>query len=172
MLVLAVMLGVVVAGCTEGAADVTTTTLPPTTTTTVPTTTSVERLPDCPAPSYEIASFPSGISSDQVPVADLPFDDYTIVPGSASQIWLADDGALAMALIRGALPPDQWPGERGEVSIDGARGVVGPFDDGTWVAAWFEEPGERCDQYTLVFYPPIDPVEVQSTIESMDRTAG
>jgi hypothetical protein len=165
------VLAVLAVACTDGAADVATTVVP-TTTTAPTTTTTIERLADCPAPSYEISSFPTGVSSEQVPVADLPFDDYTIVPGSSSQIWLDDDGALAMALVRGALPPEQWPGDRGEVSIDGARGVVGPFEDGTWVAAWFEEPGERCDQYTLVFYPPIDPLEVQSTIESMDRTAG
>ncbi len=164
-------LAVLAAACTNGGAAPTTI-VAPTTTTAPATTTTVERLADCPAPPYDISSFPSGITSEQVPIADLPFDDYTIVPGSSSQIWLADDGALAMALIRGALPPEQWPGERGEVSIDGAPAVVGPFDDGTWVAAWFEEPGERCDQYTLVFYPPVDPEEVRTTIESMDRTAG
>lgn len=167
-----VVIGLLAAGCSNGGAEATTTTPAPSTTLAETTTTTVERLADCPAPPYDIGVFPSGISSEQVPVADLPFDDFTIVPGSSSQIWLADDGGLAMALIRGALPPEQWPGERGEVSIDGARAVVGPFDDGTWVAAWFEEPGERCDQYTLVFYPPVDPDEVRTTIESMDRTAG
>ena len=165
-------LAVLVAACTDGGAA-STTTEPPTTTTTVQeTTTTVERLADCPAPPYDIGTFPSGISSEQVPVADLPFDDYTIVPGSSSEIWLADDGSLAMALIRGALPPEQWPGESQIVDIDGVDARVGPFESGEWVAAWFEEPGERCDQYTLVFYPPVDPQEVQATIESMDRTAG
>ena len=92
--------------------------------------------------------------------------------GSSSEIWLADDGSLAMALIRGALPPEQWPGESQIVDIDGVDARVGPFEAGEWVVAWFEEPGERCDQYTLVFYPPVDPQEVRATIESMDRTAG
>ena len=147
-----VLLAVFTAACTDGGAASTTTDPPTTTTTAQETTTTVERLADCPAPPYDIGFFPSGISSEQVPVADLPFDDYTIVPGSSSEIWLADDGSLAMALVRGALPPEQWPGER--------------------VVAWFEEPGERCDRYTLVFYPPVDPREVQATIESMDRTAG
>lgn len=166
-----VMCAVLVAACTEGGASTTTTALPATTT--IPeTTTTVERLADCPAPPYDISAFPSGVSSDQVPVEDLPFDDYTIVPGSSSEIWLADDGSLAMALIRGALPPEQWPGESQIVDIDGVDARVGPFDTGEWVAAWFEQPGERCDRYTLVFYPPVDPQEVQTTIESMDRTAG
>jgi hypothetical protein len=167
-----VLLAVLVAGCTNGGTVPTTTEPPPTTTTAQETTTTVERLADCPAPPYDIGFFPSGISSDQVPVADLPFDDYTIVPGSSSEIWLADDGSLAMALIRGALPPEQWPGESQIVDIDGVDARVGPFEGGEWVVAWFEAPGERCDQYTLVFYPPVDPQEVEATIESMDRTAG
>lgn len=167
-----VVLAVAVVACTDGGAASTTTEAPMTTTTVQETTTTVERLADCPAPPYDIGSFPSGVSSEQVPVADLPFDDYTIVPGSSSEIWLADDGSLAMALIRGALPPEQWPGESQIVDIDGVDARVGPFETGEWVAAWFEQPGERCDQYTLVFYPPVDPREVQATLDSMDRTAG
>jgi len=165
-------LAVLAAACTDGGAASTTTEAPTTTTTVQETTTTVERLADCPAPPYDIGAFPSGVSAEQVPVADLPFDDYTIVPGSSSEIWLADDGSLAMALIRGALPPERWPGESQIVDIDGVDARVGPFEAGEWVVAWFEEPGERCDQYTLVFYPPVDPQEVRATIESMDRTAG
>lgn len=166
------MIALLASACTDGGAVSTTTQSPPTPTTVPETTTTVERLVDCPAPPYDISSFPSGVSSDQVPVSDLPFDDYTIVPGSSSEIWLADDGSLAMALIRGALPPEQWPGDSQIVEIDGVDARVGPFESGEWVVAWFEEPGERCDQYTLVFYPPVDPQEVRATIDSMDRTAG
>lgn len=165
-------LAALAAACSDGGAATTTVEAPSTTTTLAETTTTVERLADCPAPPYDIGSFPSGISSDQIPVEDLPFDDYTIVPGSSSEIWLAEDGSLAMALIRGALPPEQWPGESQIVEIDGVDARVGPFESGEWVVAWFEQPGERCDQYTLVFYPPVDPQEVKATIESMDRTAG
>lgn len=77
-----------------------------------------------------------------------------------------------VALIRGSLPPEQWPGRKGEVTIDGARGVAGPFEDGTWVVAWYEQPGERCDLYMLVFYPPVEPAEVEATVNSLDRVAG
>ncbi len=77
-----------------------------------------------------------------------------------------------MALVRGSLPPEEWPGERGEVSIDGARGVAGQFEDGTWVVAWFEEPGDRCDRYMLVVYQPVEAAEVEATVASLDRTAG
>ena len=159
--------------CTGADADPEpTTTAAPTTTTTVSTTTTTERPVDCPPPAYDIGSFPSNVAANQVPAENIAFDDYTTYPGSSSEIWLGDDGALSLALVRGALPPEDWPGDRGEVDIDGARAVVGPFDDGSWVVAWFEAPGERCDQYTMVFYAPVLGEEVRATLESMDRTAG
>ncbi len=162
----------VLAACSGQTAETTTTTAPTTTTTTVVETTTTTRPPDCPPPPYEFGSLPTTVQPNQVPANNLSLDAFTTVPGSSSTIWVGRDGDLAMALVRGALPPEQWPGERGEVDIDGARGVAGPFEDGTWVVAWFEEPGARCDQYTLVFYPPIDPPEVEATIGSIDRTAG
>ena len=58
------------------------------------------------------------------------------------------------------------------VSIDGTDGVVGPHDDGTWVAGWFEAPGERCDLYTMVFYPPVAPEDVEQVILGMNRVGG
>ena len=166
-------LSVALAACGGPAAETTTTTtVEPTTTTTVVETTTATRPPDCPPPPYEFSTFPTTVAPNQVPAENLALDEFTTIPGTSSEIWVGEDGDLAMALIRGALPPREWPGERGEVDIDGARGVAGPFEDGTWVIAWFEEEGDRCDQYTLVFYPPIDPSEVESTLEGIDRTAG
>lgn len=165
-------LALALVACSGQAIETTTTAPPPSTTTTVVDTTTTTRLPDCPAPPYEFGSLPSTVQPNQVPAANLSLDEFTTAAGSSSTIWVGGDGDLAMALVRGALPPEQWPGERGEVDIDGARGVAGPFEDGTWVVAWYEEPGARCDQYTLVFYPPIEPSEVEATIESIDRTAG
>jgi hypothetical protein len=99
-------------------------------------------------------------------------DDFTSIVGTRSQLYLDGAGNLAVAFVRGALPPRDWPGDKGEVSIDGARGVAGPLDDGTWMVAWFEGNGDRCDRYFMVFYPPVEPSEVQATIESLDRVAG
>jgi hypothetical protein len=55
------------------------------------------------------------------------------------------------------------------VEVAGIRAVVGPFDDGKWVAAWFEGEGERCDLYTMVFYPPVEPAEVETALASITR---
>jgi hypothetical protein len=79
---------------------------------------------------------------------------------------------VAIALIRGTLPPVDWPGDKGETSVDGTAAVVGPHPDGTWVMGWYEEPRDRCDLYTMVFYPPVTPLEVESTILSMVRIPG
>lgn len=157
------------AGCTGTA--VTTTTEPPTTTSSSSSTTTTLP-PECPPAPYEVGEFPERVSDDQIPAENLAIDVFTSVPGTHSTLWVADDGSIAMALIRGTLPPQEWPGERGAVEIDGARGVAGPFEDGSWVVGWFEEPGDRCDQYTMVFYPPVEPAEVEATIESLDRVAG
>jgi hypothetical protein len=99
-------------------------------------------------------------------------DVWTSVPGSNTSFIPRDDSTLAIALIRGTLPAVDWPGDKGEVSIDGTRAAVGPHDDGTWVVGWFEAPGERCDLYTMVFYPPWDPSQVEQVLLGMDRVGG
>ena len=164
---------VLLAACTDGTdAPPSTTVAPVTTTTTVPEPTTTAPPVECPRAPYEIGVFPSNVGDAQVPAEGVAVDAFTSVPGSHSTIWVSEDGALALALVRGTLPPEQWPGDRGEIEIDGVRAAVGPFDDGSWVAAWFEEPGDRCDLYTMVFYPPVEPSEVEATLESMDRVAG
>ena len=163
---------VLLVACTGDAEPATSTTATPSTTTTVPETTTTTPPVECSRAPYEIGVFPSGVGDAQVPAEGLALDPFTSVPGSHSTIWVTEDGALALALVRGTLPPEQWPGERGEIEIDGVRAAVGPFDDGSWVAAWYEEPGDRCDLYTMVFYPPVEPSEVEATLSSMDRVAG
>ena len=162
----------VVAACT-GAAETTTTTAPPlTTSTTIAETTTTTRPDECAPPPYVVDVLPEKVAPTVVDPEDLERNEYLEVAGSSSTFWLDGEGNLAVALIRGTLPLEEWPGERGEVVIDGARAVAGPLDDGSWVVGWFEQPGERCDLFTMVFFPPIDPAEVQATLASMDRTAG
>jgi hypothetical protein len=99
-------------------------------------------------------------------------DEFTSIGGTNVRLWVDGDGLAAIALVRGALPPREFPAERGEVDVAGTRGVAGPYPDGRWVVAWFNEPGDRCDLYTLVFYPPVAPVEVEQTIGDLVRVAG
>lgn len=152
-----------VAACGVGA-------VPSTTGPTAPASTAAPV--DCPPAPYVAGTLPARVDDAAVPAADLPLDELTSVPGSHSTLWVDSAGNLAVALVRGTLPIRQWPGERGVVSVDGVDAAVGPFGDGTWVAGWYEEPGGRCDLYTMVFYPPVDPAEVEATLASLDRTAG
>ncbi len=163
----------VVAACT-GAGQVTTTQPPASTSTTVPasTTTLAPPVVDCPAPPYRVDILPERVAASTVASGQVPTDPYTAIPGTRSAVWLDASGLMVVALIRGTLPPEEWPGEKGEVEIDGAKAVAGVMADGNWVVGWYEEPGERCDLYTMVFFQPVTPEEVRTSLVSMDRVAG
>lgn len=165
---------VVLAACSGGAsAESTTTTSTPATTTTgaSESTTTTQPPPDCPAAPYELTVLPTGVGEGEVDFGGEP-DVWTSVAGSNTTFVPRSDDTVAIALIRGTLPAVDWPGEKGEVTIDGTRAAVGPHPDGTWVAGWFEEPGERCDQYTMVFYPPWNPSDVEDVLAGMNRVGG
>jgi hypothetical protein len=150
----------------------TTTTTTAATTTTVSDTTSTEPPAECPKPPYELGFLPTGVGDTILDPAGIEPDVWTSVPGTSATLLARDDGLVAIALIRGTLPAVDWPAEKGEVFIDGTRGAVGPHPDGTWVVGWFEAPGERCDLYTMVLYPPVSPPEVEQVIAAMNRVGG
>jgi len=161
-----------VGACSSSGAETTSTTLSGTTTTTLPATTSTEPPVECPSPPYEFDYLPAGVGSTFLDPAGIEPDVWTSVPGSSASLLGRGDGSVAVALVRGTLPAVEWPAEKGEVFIDGTREVVGPHPDGTWVAGWYEAPGERCDQYTLVVYAPVAPAEVEQLIAGMNRVGG
>ena len=158
-------------GACVGAGDSTTTTTAPATTTSQATTTT-EPPPDCPKAPYDLGFLPTGVGSGDLDPEALEPDEWTSVPGSHTTFIPRNDDTLAIALIRGTLPVLDWPGDKGEVSIDGTRAAVGPHPDGTCVVGWYEEPGERCDLYTMVFYPPWNPSEVEEVLLGMNRVGG
>lgn len=164
---------VLLVGCAGGPAVETTVTpvAPPTTVASSTTATTLPPSP-CPPAPYELNFLPPTVRSTEVEdTADEP-DEFTSIGGTHARIWVNGDGETAIALIRGSLPPRQFPAERGEVEIAGSRGVAGPYPDGRWVVAWFNEPGDRCDEYTMVFYPPVAPAEVEETLAGMERIPG
>ncbi len=160
---------VLILGCSDASSATTTTTIAQTTTTAEVTTTAPPV--ECPRPPYELSFLPVGVGTAVLDAEEIEPDVWTSVPGSSATLWGRDD-VVAIALIRGALPAVEWPGDRGAVLIDGTRGVVGPHPDGTWVAGWFEAPGERCDLYTMVFYPPVADEDVEQTLAGMNRVGG
>jgi hypothetical protein len=162
----------VLAACSAGGEATTTTSTVSSTSTTAEVTTTTTRPMQCAKPPYRVDVLPERVEPTIVDPDDLERNEYLEVAGSSSTIWLDGEGELAVALIRGTLPLEMWPGDSGVVSIDGADARVGPFDDGSWVVGWAEPPEERCDLFTMVFFPPVDAAEVEATLASMDRTAG
>lgn len=163
-------------GCSSAGGDTTTssvvtsTTVQITSTSEASTSTTVPR--DCPRAPYQLTALPFGIGTAELDADEIEPDVWTSVGGTNTTFFGRQEGDVAIALIRGTLPAVDWPAEKGEVFIDGTRGVAGPHPDGTWVVGWFEEPRERCDLYTMVFYPPVAPSDVESTLEGMVRVAG
>lgn len=158
--------------CASGTADDSTTTSAVATTTSIGETTTTETPIDCPAAPYELSFVPTGVGTATLDPDSIEMDVWTSVGGSQTRFFGRGDGTVAIALIRGTLPAVEWPAERGEVFIDGTRGVVGPHPDGSWVAGWYEAPGERCDQYTMVFYPPVASPDVEAVLAGMNRVGG
>ena len=169
--VFASLLIVVVTACTATPTETTSTTAAASTTT-LPQATTTEPPTECPPAPYEFEALPFGVGEGDIPSEEIEPDVWTSVPGTHTTFIPRSDDTLAIALIRGTLPPVDWPAEKGEVDIDGTPAVVGPHPDGTWVAGWFEQPADRCDRYTMVFYPPWVPSDVEMVIEGMNRVGG
>ena len=174
---LSVFLFLIVAACSAPTVETTTTTTTttqPTTTTTKPTTTTTRAgaIDECPPAPYEIGFLPVGVGEGGLNMEEIEPDVWTSVGGTQTTFFGRSDGTVAIAMIRGTLPAVDWPAEKGEIDIDGTRAAVGPHLDGTWVAGWFEAPGERCDLYTMVFYPPWNPQDVENVLLSMNRVGG
>ena len=167
---LSVALILLVAACT-GATQETTTTVSSTSTTVISTTTTT--VPEvCPPPPYEIGFFPPWLNSEGMDPSGVEPDVWTSVGGTNTTFYGRNVGSVAIALIRGTLPPIDWPGEKGTTTIDGTDAVAGMHPDGTWVVGWYEEPAARCDLYTMVFYPPWSQDDVGSVVHSMNRVGG
>ena len=160
----------VVVGCSAAAVE--TTTSVSTTTTVVRSTTSTEPPVECPPAPYELDFLPVEVGHTTLDPDEIEPDVWTSVGGTQTTFWGREDGTVGIALVRGTLPPVDWPNEKGDAEVDGTPVVVGPHPDGTWVAGWFEQPEGRCDLYAMVFYPPVSPAEVEQVLEGMIRVAG
>jgi CubicO group peptidase (beta-lactamase class C family) len=136
---------------------------------TVAITATSTPLADCPMPPYQIGVLPPRVANEPVEPGSVDLDEFTAIGGTRSIFWVDSEAKVAVALIRGTLPPQDFPGEKGEVEVAGQRAVAGAFPDGKWVVAWYEGDGTRCDLFTMVFYPPVEATEVEATIGSMER---
>ncbi|MBT8215304.1 MAG: hypothetical protein KJO17_00470 [Acidimicrobiia bacterium] len=160
--------GVLLAACTGG--DGGSTLLPPTTalvpdvstTTTEPPPTVVA----CDPAAFVPTVLPDRVADDRPATRDVPFDMYTIISGTSTSVWSQEDGTPVVGLIRGSLPPVQWLETPERITVREVDAALGQLPDGVWGVAWFEGP-DRCDEYTIVLYPPATAAELQSIAESL-----
>jgi len=157
------------AACTPAGGTTTTTTAA----TTVPvttTTTTAATLPDaCDPPTFLPTVLPARASAEQPSIPNVPLDQYTTLPGTTIHIWSDDANQPVMVIVRGALPPVKWVDTPEHITVRGVEAAFGPLPDDYWGAAWFEGP-DTCDEYSVIFYPPVDVDEARSVAESMTGT--
>jgi hypothetical protein len=165
-----ILVALILLACNAGPGETTTGAVTTTTTDLASTTSTLEPLVECPSIPYVVSELPTRVTGEAADLGSIELDEFTAIGGTRSVFWVNAEGELAIALIRGTLPPIAWPGERGQVEVAGTEAIVGPHEEGKWVAAWFDGDGsDRCDRYTMVFYPPIEPFEVESTLRAVMR---
>jgi hypothetical protein len=174
---LAAML-LVVAACGSASATTMTTTRPTSTTvgtasttsvaSSEPSTTTTEILDLCEAPHFFPAVLPAAAVDETPAFGDVPFDQFTVIPGA--WIGMRNDAAAnpVMVLIRGALPPVQFTAEIEPITIlDGVPAALGPLEDGFWAVAFALAPDDRCELYSLILYPPTSADEAREVALSL-----
>jgi hypothetical protein len=101
----------------------------------------------------------------------VPLDLFTTLPGTTIRFWSDPSGDPVMVMIRGSLPPEKWTGTPEHITVRGIDAAFGPLPDGVWAVAWYEGP-DTCDEYSVIFYPPVDTEEAKVVAESMTGSAG
>ena len=135
------------------------------------TTTSSTEPPPPPVVSCATASFvpselPERVADERPDVSTIPFDLYTTISGTSTSVWSQEGGEPVVVIIRGALPPVRWVTTPEVIEVRGVDAALGELPDGYWGVAWFEGP-DRCDEYSIILYPPADAEEVRLIAESL-----
>ena len=134
------------------------------------TTTSTTQPPPAieacgPAPFVPL-ELPDRVATETPATRDIPLDMYTIISGTSTSVWSQSDGVPVLAVIRGSLPPVRWLETPEKITVRETDAALGPLPDGIWAVAWFEGP-DRCDEYSIILYPPATAEEVRLIAESL-----
>jgi len=130
------------------------------------TATSVDLVNACDPPTFLPTVLPARAAATQPNIPKVPLDQFTMLPGTTIHIWSDDSDQPVMVVIRGALPPVKWIETPEHITVRGVDAAFGPLPDGVWGAAWYEGP-DTCDEYSVIFYPPVDVDEARMVAESM-----
>ena len=163
-------LAIALAACSPGSATSTTAgTLPPPSTLVV-TTTTIPRLaplPLCEPPAYFPTVLPAGVlAADEQ--GEFPADRYTAIEGTSTVVFVDEESQPKVVLVRGSLPPDEWAGRTVRIEVNGFDAALGTMPDGAWAVAW-TETSARCDQYSVIIYPPSSREEAEVVAGGLER---
>ena len=96
-----------------------------TTTTSAPSATTTTEPPvECPPAPYEFEFLPVEVGNTTLDPDEIEPDVWTSVGGTQTIFWGHDDGTVAIALVRGTLPPVDWPNEKGNAEVGGTPVAV------------------------------------------------
>jgi len=151
------------AGTTDTLLSPTSAAVPDATTTTEPPPPPVEA---CDPAPFVPTILPDRVATETPATKDIPYDQYTIISGTSTSVWSQDDGVPVLAIVRGALPPARWLETPEEIVVRDERAALGQLPDGIWGVAWFEGP-DRCDEYSVILYPPATAEEARMVAESL-----
>ncbi len=126
----------------------------------------VETIEACDPAPFVPTALPDRVGTSLPATRDIPYDMYTILPGTSTSVWSQDDGAPVLAVIRGSLPPVQYLETPEVITVRNVDAALGRLPDGVWGVAWFEGP-DRCDEYSIILYPPADAALARSVAESL-----
>ncbi len=159
-------LAFLLAACGGGSSVATTTSIVSFPATSAPSTSTSAPPPEpCDPPPFLPTVLPGGINERPSPSA-VPLDTFTLQPGTIVTAWADDAGTPVVVMVRGALPPEQWTAQPEVIEVRGVDAAVGPLSDGVWAVAWYEGP-DRCDEYSIIFYPPTDAATAKMVAESV-----
>ena len=164
-----VVVVLLLAACSStGNAD---TLLTPTSTAVPDATTTTTEPPPPPVESCDPAPFvptvlPDRVATETPATKDIPYDQYTIISGTSTSVWSQDDGVPVLAIVRGSLPPVRWLETPEVITVRDVDAALGQLPDGVWAVAWFEGD-DRCDEYSVVLYPPATAEEARMVAESL-----
>jgi hypothetical protein len=147
-------------------AEPSTSTITPTTLATTTTSTTIDLVDACDPPSFLPTVLPARVGAEQPNIPKVPLDQFTTQPGTTIHIWSDEADLPVMVVVRGALPPVKWIETPEHITVRGVDAAFGPLPEGVWGAAWYEGP-DTCDEYSVIFYPPVDVDEARVVAESM-----
>ena len=137
----------------------------------VPDATTTTEPPPPPVEACDPAPFvptvlPDRVATETPATKDIPYDQYTIISGTSTSVWSQNDGVPVLAIVRGSLPPVRWLETPEVITVREMDAALGQLPDGVWGVAWFEGD-DRCDEYSIILYPPTTADEARAVAESL-----